>query len=197
MILKTVDNPNLMWSMYDPNPECCISDLFLTTTNATVSRKTGKLVMGKGHAKQVAQRVGRNIEKSLARAIENAVAERMMAHEWKELYRDIDRHWRVYGDYYLLVSDKWPDMRLGCFQTKRFFKDVGLDAHSAISGGGYSVLHMVYWSTLALEDWCKEHPDCRVDMPFPGIGAGGCSVDEIMPIIERLPDTVYVWRLEE
>jgi hypothetical protein len=76
--------------MYDPDPDRCISDLFLTTTNATVSRKTGKLVMGKGHALQMKQRIGRNIEKSFARAIENAVAERLMAHEWKELYRDID-----------------------------------------------------------------------------------------------------------
>jgi hypothetical protein len=145
----------------------------------------------------VKQRIGRNIEKSFAKAIENAVAERLMAHEWKELYRDIDRHWRVYGDYYLLVSDRWPDMRLGCFQTKRFFKDAGSDIISGKEEYEYSIPLMIHWSTLALEDWCKEHPDCRVDMPFPGIGAGECSVDEIMPIIERLPDTVYIWRLEE
>ena len=197
MILKTVDSPNLMWSMYDDDPDRCVTDLFLTTTSATISRRTGKLVMGKGHALQVKQRIGRNIESVLAKSIEAAVMERVMAGQWKDIYRDIDPNWRVYGDYYLLVSQNWPDVRIGLFQTKRFFKDSAGAVDERSGGYEYSIKNMVHWSTLALIEWCREHPDKRVDMPFPGIGAGGCSVDEIMPIIERLPDTVYVWKLEE
>ncbi len=191
MILKTVNDPELMWSVYGT-----LSDLFLTTANATVSRKTGRLVMGKGHALQMKQRLSRNLDKALARAAEERVAERMMSGEWRgSIFRNLDNDWRVVGDYYLLVSQNWPKVKVGLFQTKRFFEDVRDKVHPDVSGHGYTVANMVHWSTLALERWCKEHPTSRVDMPFPGIGAGGCSRDEILPSIQRLPDTVYVWEL--
>lgn len=191
MILKTVNDPNLMWTAYD-----MLSDLFLTTSNSTVIEN--KLVMGKGHAQQVKQRIGRNIEKSLWKAIEARVVERVMAGEWKgPIFKQLANGHRVYGDYYLLVSDRWPSVKVGLFQTKRHYSDTAEKTMPELSGYEYTVKNMIYWSTQALERWCLEHPESRVDMPFPGIGAGECAESEILPIIERLPDTVYVWKLHE
>lgn len=186
MILKTVNDPSLMWAWYG------ISDLFLTTSNATVSISTGRLIMGKGHALQAKQRWGKNVDKNLAKAIEEAVSHRCLNGEWKDLYYVWKGNkFRIYGDYCLLVSRNWPDVSIGLFQTKRYFGD-GADTKR----GSYTIENMIHWSTLALEKWCANHPQSRVDMPFPGIGAGGLNVDQVMPIIQRLPDTVYVWRLD-
>lgn len=35
--------------------------------------------------------------------------------------------------------------------------------------------------------------DYRVDLNFPGIGNGRLSREEVLPIIEQLPDNVHVW----
>lgn len=193
MILKTVSDSRLMWTVYETG----MTDLFLTTTNSTIT-KTGRLVMGKGHARQVKQRIGRNVDQKLAQAIEEAVMIRVLDKDdtWDIPYIEIGGY-RVYGDYYLLVSRNWPKVKLGAFQTKRYFKDSGDKVDSKLSAYSYTVQNMVYWSTLKLKEWCIENPEARVDMPFPGIGAGGCTFDEIYPIIEDLPDTVYVWRLSE
>ena len=33
----------------------------------------------------------------------------------------------------------------------------------------------------------------RVDLNFPGIGNGGLPREDVLPIIEQLPDNVHVW----
>lgn len=36
----------------------------------------------------------------------------------------------------------------------------------------------------------------RIDLNFPGIGNGGLSKEEVLPIISELPDNVHVWEKE-
>ena len=180
-----------MWTVYETG----LTDLFLTTANATI--KNGELVMGKGHALQMKRRVGRNLPRKLAQAIEAEVAIRVLEGQWKDLQVIVNESEFVYGDYYLLVSQNWPDVKVGLFQTKRHYRDVcGKVAYPDLMGGyEYSVRNMIAWSAMALKQWCIEHPLARVDMPFPGIGAGGCKREDILPLLEDLPDSVYVWEL--
>lgn len=35
--------------------------------------------------------------------------------------------------------------------------------------------------------------DSRVDLNFPGIGNGGLAREEVLPIIQRLPDNIHIW----
>lgn len=192
MIHKITDDPALMWTIYETG----LSDLFLTTANATV--RDGELIMGKGHALQMKQRIGGSLPKVLARAIDAHVTVRVMEGEWREIYREVGNE-RIYGDYYLLVSDNWPKVRVGLFQTKRHYSDTCEKISvPGISGYDYSVKNMIYWSTQALVKWCQAHPDKRVDMPFPGIGAGKCEREPMLEMLDRyLPDNVYVWELAQ
>jgi len=45
-----------------------------------------------------------------------------------------------------------------------------------------------------LAEWAIAHPDCRIDLNFPGIGNGRLSPDQVLPLIKQLPDNVHVWR---
>lgn len=87
-------------------------------------------------------------------------------------------HKGVYG---LLVSPQWPKAKLGLFQVKRHFAS---RADTIIIEKATSLLH----------EWSLSHPHTRVDLNFPGIGWGHLSVSDVLPIIERLPDTVHIWR---
>lgn len=89
MILKTGD----MWSAWDK------VDLFLITTNATVT-KNQCLVMGRGIAGEARARFP-GLDMMLGGEIRYVAG------------------WR-YG---LLVSSQWPEKKLGCFQVKVDWRD--------------------------------------------------------------------------
>lgn len=74
------------------------SDLFLVTTNSWIT-KEGKLVMGRGIAREARDRFP-GLDKTLGMKI---------------------KHLSKYG---LLVSDSWPKKVLGAFQVKYDFKDL-------------------------------------------------------------------------
>ena len=42
---------------------------------------------------------------------------------------------------------------------------------------------------LGLLEWSDE----RVDLNFPGIGNGKLKREDVLPLLQRLPDTVHVW----
>jgi len=48
-------------------------------------------------------------------------------------------------------------------------------------------------STYALTKFAKSHKDWTFAMNFPGIGAGQLSIEEVMPIVSKLPDNVYLY----
>jgi hypothetical protein len=41
-------------------------------------------------------------------------------------------------------------------------------------------------------DW----EDARIDLNFPGIGNGGLSREEVLPLLTNLPDNIHVWEYD-
>jgi len=140
-------------------------DLFLVTTNSTI-RKDGALVMGRGIAREAAQRFPR-LPYSLGGAIER-------------LSEGDGRHVK-YG---ILVPKTWPSVKIGAFQVKYYWGDQASPS-------------LIRFSTDELIDWCAKNPTAQVHLNFPGIGNGGLTPEQVLPIISRLPDTVTVWRRKE
>lgn len=73
---------------------------------------------------------------------------------------------------------------LGCFQTKKHWRQP-------------STLEIIKFSTEYLINWIDDFEFTgNIAMPFPGIGNGGLSKDEVIPIISSLPDNVEIYTLE-
>ena len=83
-------------------------------------------------------------------------------------------------DYGLVILKRRPLQSLAAFQVKRYFKDV-------------ASLELIKMSAKQLASLADEYPNARFDLNFPGIGAGSLKREEVLPIIERLPDNVHVW----
>lgn len=139
-----------MWSVWGS------VDLFLVTTNATLTQ-AGKLVMGRGIARQARDRFP-GLDLVLGDAIDIAGP-----------------------DYGLLVSFYWPAAKLGCFQVKRHWAD-------------RADLDLIARSVQDLSNWCSEHPSATVALNFPGIGNGRLEVNDVLPLVKGLPNTVQIWQ---
>lgn len=177
MIEKKTRDLNEMWDAFE------YTDLFLTTSNSTLTSTGNQLIMGAGHAKQVATKfVG--IDSKLGQAIiyQVDVMHKAGAYETKMPYvLSGNGMFKCYNPYGLIVSERWPKGKIGLFQTKDWF------SHD-------SSIELIEFSTKMLRHWCERNPKSRVDMPFAGIGKGRLDIDTVRPILETLPDTVYVWR---
>lgn len=86
------------------------------------------------------------------------------------------------NSYGLLVSENWPKNKIGLFQTKRNWQDK-------------SSIEIIKRSLYDLDFWLIGRDDKIVCLPFPGIGNGGLSREEILPLLEFLPDNVWVYSL--
>ncbi|MEW5985051.1 MAG: hypothetical protein AB1791_00290 [Chloroflexota bacterium] len=84
------------------------------------------------------------------------------------------------GEYSLLISPRWPEARLGAFQVKTLCSQP-------------ADLEMIQRSVLALQRWCREHPEAHVCLNFPGIGNGRLAREKVLPIVYQLPDKVTIW----
>lgn len=71
--------------------------------------------------------------------------------------------------------------KIGAFQTKLHFRNP-------------SPLELIDFSTEKLLEWIEEIPGKTIHMPFPGIGYGKLTTDEVMPILEKLPPEVHIWQ---
>ena len=143
MIKKTGD----MWSIFD------LSDFFIVTTNSYI-RRDGKIVMGRGIAKQLAERFP------------------TIPHEFAKQ----TTHLGTYG----LIIHLRDDTHLGAFQVKHHFADP-------------ATLSLIEYSTRHLTNLANRLPSNRFDINFPGIGNGRLKYDDVLPVIEQLPDNVHVW----
>ncbi len=132
-----------MWSIFD------LKEYFLVTTNSYI-RTDGALVMGRGIAKQLADKIP-SIPWSFGEKIE---------------------HLSNYG---IRATG-----HIAAFQVKRHFRD---DAE----------LDLIAASTYDLHRWAKTLPKRRFDLNFPGIGNGHLNYDEVLPLLEDLPDNVHIW----
>lgn len=70
--------------------------------------------------------------------------------------------------------------RIALYQTKTHWRE---DARLDIIGK----------SAMQLLKWTAKYPRATVHLNYPGIGCGNLDESTVRPIIEELPDTVYVW----
>lgn len=137
--------------------------LILVSTNAMVNRD-GKLVMGRGAAKEAADRFP-----GLAAAFGAELAERNLVGN-------------VYGLLYNPVPLEGADLILiGAFQVKYHWRDM-------------ADLELIGYSTAQLRRLALLHPEKRIAMNFPGISNGRLQRWQVEPIISALPDNVYVYQ---
>lgn len=114
---------------------------------------------------------------------------RGIAKQAKELFDDlplalgkkIEKTCGHLGTYGVMPSNRSEIDQMVAFQVKTHFKN---DAD----------LSLIEQSTKSLGQIAHKYSERRFDLNFPGIGNGGRSQDEVMPIVEQLPDNVHVWR---
>jgi hypothetical protein len=69
---------------------------------------------------------------------------------------------------------------LGIFQVKYDFKNP-------------AYLELIEQSALELTKFAKSHKNWTFAMNFPGIGAGELGPDDVMSIVSKLPDNVFLY----
>ena len=111
-----------MWPVFDE------ADLFLITTNSTL-RQDGRLVMGRGIARQARERFP-GLDAALGAQIQTLCGN--------------------LGFYGLLVSRRWPAARLGAFQVKRHWQQA-----ADLSLITRSVTALTWWARR--HDDCRIH----------------------------------------
>ncbi len=168
MILKFGDQ----WSAWQR------AGLFLITTNASTHIDLDgldPLVMGAGIARQARDRF-----EGLDVRLSQIIRGRPQTTKSRFYYRN-HHYYSWHPPYHLLVSPRWPQAKLGLFQTKERFCD-------------RASLTLIEQGVEALCRWCVQHPGVQVHMNFPGIGHGGLKLGEVEPLVLRLPDNVHVWQ---
>lgn len=77
----------------------------------------------------------------------------------------------------------WPTKgeKLAAFQTKRHWKDKA-DPDLIANAAGQ------------LRRVAERFPDKSFHLNFPGIGLGGLKEEDVLPLLESLPDNVVVWK---
>jgi len=151
-------------------------DIVCVTTNGTIT-KSNQLVMGRGNALQAAR---------LFPSLKTKAALMLLKYFKPQTYTPVNlmpnkekfrRSWKVivYGFFY---SEELP---VALFQVKKHFAE-------------YADPGLINFSTAMLKAYALENPTRTIHLPFPGIGFGGLSVEEVEPLLRALPDNVCVWR---
>jgi hypothetical protein len=158
-----------MWSRWHD------ADLFLVTGNATLNERNN-LVTWRGTLQEAAVRFKKSrIDESLGMAVaRNGVKKEIGGHH-------------VYNPYHLLVSPRWPEAKLGLFQTREFYSHA-IDEQIV----SFAVDALLEWLPRGRDELDR---DPLVVMPFPGSGHGAMPVG-VKVYLDRLPDNVEVWRSE-
>lgn len=139
-------------------------DVILVTTNAYV-KTNGCLVMGRGAAWCMVQKYPET-----PRIFGGLISKRVE-----------DYGSKIHTPYGILIAPRLTNPMLGAFQVKRFFKDK-------------ADLDLIRYSTEFLLTLTKgPWSNCRIFLNFPGIGNGELRREDVLPIIECLPNNVEVW----
>lgn len=147
-----------MWSVFGK------TDMFLITTNPVIN-KAGLAVMGRGIAKQMADR-------------------------YPEVREDFANTMQI-----IKTAGMWP-----CFCDS-----IGAYGYPKQPVGFFMVKD--HWAAPAKPDVIKRAVDelcswiidtqySRVDLNFPGIGNGKLSREDVLPLLEPLPDCVHIWEYD-
>ena len=126
--------------------------------------------------------VKRNKELTMGRGMAKQAATRdsqIPLYFGREMKRQ-GNHMQVYG---LFIPPLWPTRKEGAFQTKLHWQD-------------RADIEIIQASTRELMDWAYEHHFMRADLNFPGIGLGRLHREEVLPIMEILPDNVHIWEIK-
>jgi len=141
--------------------------LFMVTTNSTVNRN-GKLVMGRGAAKELALRLG-GIEKLLGRAVTERGPEYHLLVITDTVLHEVLGHWHP----------SFCDV--GIFQVKHHFKDKAEPA-------------LIEKAAKALAEYAKNNRNQEINLNMPGTGCGLLSEAAVLPLLQCLPSKVNIWR---
>lgn len=151
MILEKGD----MWSVFGK------TGLFMITTNP-IKRKDGAIVMGRGIAKQAAERFP------------------TLPYDFGYRYSE---HFAGYqGLTPTGLVKEYDGQTIGYFMVKRHWR---LPAEILI----------IEDSVLDLCEYA--HSFRRVDLNFPGIGNGKLAREDVLPLLQVLPDNVHIWEFEQ
>jgi hypothetical protein len=142
--------------------------LLLATTNAVIS-KDGRLVMGGGAALELREKCP-GIDREFAQILVAVMSVSNAPAEFK-----VPDHQR-YG---VILSHSHPEY--GAFQTKYHHRDP-------------SDLSLIRYSCELLAAGALSRPKTTIFLNYHGIGLGGLIVEEVAPLLETLPDNVWVWR---
>jgi hypothetical protein len=157
-----------MWSIWGK------TNLFVFTANGVI-KKGNSLVMGRGMAKQVKEKVP-HVARNIAAIIlsnHNAIT-------------DFDPETSGFQSIYsLAIDERSIGQPVGAFQVKYHFRSLATP-------------ELIKSSSISLFQWIIENLDrhptgIRVDMNYPGIGNGGLTKAQVKPIISLLPACVHIW----
>lgn len=142
------------------------TDCFFITTNP-IARNDGAIVMGRGIAKEMKDR-------------------------FPEFPYKFGEKLATLHDQYSAVGKAWTPTTgavgsfngqlCGYFMTKSHWRE-------------RSDTDVIKASVHSLFSLCEHHPvkDFRFDLNFPGIGNGKLKREDVLPLLEELPDNVHVW----
>ena len=143
------------------------TDVFYITTNP-IRRKDGAVVMGRGIAKQAADRFPR---------LPYEFGHQLKYLDYEGYTPDKFRH--------VSIIDRYEGQRVGYFMVKHHWRD-----NAQLDIIEKSVNELISYHTL--RDGSGRVVG-RYDLNFPGIGNGGLKREDVLPILMQLPDNVHVW----
>lgn len=85
------------------------------------------------------------------------------------------------GGVYGLRMVQYNHLAIGAFQTK-------------ISWQKPALMDVISYSAHCLDEVAKMRPDLTFHLPFPGTGNGGLSIQQVLPVLQALPNNVYVYQ---
>lgn len=144
------------------------TDLFLITTNPIV-RKDGGIVMGRGIAKQMKDRFP-DFPYKFGTKLAHLV--RLQSYDDPLTSVDVD------------IVGKFGNQLCGFFMVKHHWREPA--SIDIIKRSVHFLTKLANMSGLN-----------RIDLNFPGIGNGKLKREDVLPIIEQLPDNVHVWEYVE
>lgn len=153
-----------MWDVFND------TDNFLITTNSFV-KGNGCLVMGRGIAYEASQKFP-----SLPKDAGGVILEHGPNYHVLPL-----GNYELNGAIGFKSKNKSDSTQLWLFQVKRHWKE---DAS----------LKLIEIAASQLRELANLYPYEWFDLNFPGIGFGRLKEEDVLPIIEPLPDNVRVWR---
>lgn len=157
-----------MWDVFGK------TDLLMITTNPILT-KYNRVVMERGIAKQAADRFYQ---------LPLDFGKKVLAATHEQDYAD------PLAPIYTGVIGQYDGQLIGWFMVKDHWAS---PAKLEIIERSTRELHKSLYFTSFLDGKRSIPKDFRVDLNFPGIGNGKLKREDVLPLLEVLPDNVHVW----